>query len=412
MSAFDPAAQWSALLDTLRTYGEGTLDHLEPELTDAERAEAVRYLLRFLAAGIAVCVAHDDTETPELGRMTENRVSWGLDNPDCLYSYTRVRAGASYVVRGALGTATHAEIQVNTGHFGDGNFAGWKALGAVAAGDLITDAGGAFALWIGAPPPPDAPPHLANHLPLPPAAASAPDEQANFLLFRQYFGDWANEVPAAVVIDNTDVVLPPAPLSGTHMVEHLALLQQWLTVGAACWRDISRGILGSAPGPITPFLPPASASGLKGQAYGMGSFRCASDEAVILSFTPPPARLWGLSLCDRFWQSIDFAAHQSSLNSYQATVDGDGRFVGVISHDDPGIANWLDPAGATAGTLALRYLFVDQEPPDELPALEQRVVPRAALADELPAGVARVDAAHRHEILSERRAAVSLRYHR
>ena len=44
--------------------------------------KGLRYLLRFLAAGITVCVEHDDTETPEFGRMIENRVSWGLDNPD------------------------------------------------------------------------------------------------------------------------------------------------------------------------------------------------------------------------------------------------------------------------------------------------------------------------------------------
>ena len=99
---------------------------------------------------------------------------------------------------------------------------------------------------------------------------------------------------------------------------------------------------------------------------------------MILELTPPPCRLWGLSLCDRYWQSIDFAARQSSLNSCQATLTDDGRFVGVISHDDPGVANWLDPAGHTEGTFAVRYLFGEHDR-RRLPT--RRATARCARAD-------------------------------
>lgn len=66
------------------------------------RAEGARYLLRFLAAGIRVCMELDDTEHPELGANIENRMSWGLDNPDCNYSYCRLRGDATRLgARGA-----------------------------------------------------------------------------------------------------------------------------------------------------------------------------------------------------------------------------------------------------------------------------------------------------------------------
>ncbi|MDZ7732251.1 MAG: hypothetical protein U5R31_03305 [Acidimicrobiia bacterium] len=66
----------------------------------------------------------------------------------------------------------------------------------------------------------------------------------------------------------------------------------WLETGARCWADLSTGLLSGGPGPITPFLPPAEASGLKGQAYGMGAWRCARPHAGrhVLEFEPPACR--------------------------------------------------------------------------------------------------------------------------
>ena len=84
-----------------------------PDDDPVATAEALRYALRFLAAGITVCVAHDDTDAPALGPMSRDRLSWGLDNPDYLYHYTRVDPSATYRLHGRLGTALHSEVQVN-----------------------------------------------------------------------------------------------------------------------------------------------------------------------------------------------------------------------------------------------------------------------------------------------------------
>lgn len=377
-------------------------------------AEGVRYLLRFLAAGIDVCVEHDDVLVPAFTHSIEDRRSWGLDNPDCLYTYTRVAGDGVYRVHGTRGTAAHLELQVNTGHQGDGNFAGWGAVAAI-SGDDLPDAGdGTFEVVLGGGP--DEVAALlggrtpAVHLPL--------GEEASFLLVRQYFGDWAAETPAGLAIDRLEGPLPAPALSADVLGERLALLGGWLDTGLGCWAALSRGIRGGPggarpTGDVTPFLPPASASGLKGQAYGFGGFRCAPDEAVLLELDPPACRLWSVSLCDRWWQSIDFADRQSSLNGHQAVLDPDGRFRAVLCHDDPGLANWLDPGGETEGTIALRYLFApDQEPPDPLPTLRARTVPRADLAAHLAPDAPRVTAAERRAALVRRRLGVARRYRR
>ena len=73
--------------------------------TPLHRAEGFRYLLRYLAAGIAVCIEFDDGEHPEIGALIENRRSWGLDNPDTRYGFCRLVPDATYVVRGDPGSA-------------------------------------------------------------------------------------------------------------------------------------------------------------------------------------------------------------------------------------------------------------------------------------------------------------------
>lgn len=384
-------AAWTMLVDRLRDAGTLVWD---PTSGDTARpAEGLRYLLRFLAAGISVCIEHDDTDAPELGHMIEDRMSWGLDNPDTLYNYTRVSGDATYRIVGTRGTACHIEFQVNTGHQSDGDFTGWRAVSALPGDDVSCAPDGSFTITL------SREPTEGNWMAL--------DDDASFLLIRQYFDDWEHEVPWELAIERVDGVLPPPPLSDDVMAARTGLLLDWIDVGLRCWDDISRGLLGAPVGDVTPFLPPDEASGLKGQAYGMAPWRCAPGEAVVVELRPPVCRMWGVSLCDRYWQSIDFPDRQSSINSAQATLTPGGLFIAVIAHDDPGVANWLDPSDETEGTLALRYLL-----PDGLPRMKYRTVPHADLDASLPADTPRITADARRAALEQRRLAVARRYRR
>ncbi|MDX1510940.1 MAG: DUF1214 domain-containing protein [Nitriliruptorales bacterium] len=363
----------------------------DADIDEDLRAEGWRYLLRYLNAGIRICIEHDDPDHPSFGRLIENRASWGLDNPDCNYSWAPVRGDAVYRISGRLGTATAIEFQVNTGHFGDGNVGGWHSSGSLSRDQLDADPDGSVEIVVGGEPGP------LNHLPT--------DEDAGFLVVRQYFNDWGGEEPARLHIERADGPVAAPEATDAWMATRLTRLAQWLTSGLDSWQRMADAIAGLEVGDITPFPVPDDAAGLTGQAYGMGRFTCSPDEAVIITFEPPAARMWSLSLADRFWQSLEFGTRQSSINSHQATLTDDGRFVGVLCHDDPGVANWLDPVGCTDGTLAIRYLLADGSPTVAL-----CTVPRQRLDDELPADTPRLTADERDAILRARAADLSHRY--
>ena len=168
---------------------------------------------------------------------------------------------------------------------------------------------------------------------------------------------------------------------------------------------MSRLILQTEPNQLHLTEPLEGNAGLRGQAYGLGHFRCAPDEALIVEFRPPPCRMWSVQLSGWYWESLEFAGRQTSLNGSQASLDPDGVFRGVVAHRDPGVHNWIDTEGHSEGTIALRYLF-----PDHVPQPTLRTVPLAKLSSELPAGTRRVGPEERREMLERRRRAVQLRY--
>jgi hypothetical protein len=382
---------------------EGLADLLTAEGAPAgraERAAGVRYLSRFLAAGLRVCLECDDPDYPTFGRMIENAMSWGLDNPDCNYSWARVRGDTAYRIEGTRGSACHLEFQVNTGHMGDGNVPAlgggenaWRTVSFLAADRLETDAQGRFEILL------DAQHHPGNWLAL--------DPEASHVLVRQYFDDWQNERPAVFSIERIGAHYPRPALSPERLARHFETLHTWLDAGIRCWDRVSRLLLSLEPNALLVFEVSADVDrpGLHGQSYGMGPFECASDEAVILEFAVPACRMWSAALTNFWWESLEFGQRQTSLNGHQARLDPDGVFRGVIAHADPGVPNWLDVEGCRRGTLAVRFLFAERTPKPLL-----RRVKLSELRAALPAGTPTVTPAQRSEQIARRNRALQRRY--
>ena len=138
---------WEALCDALREAGHLVLGGVAG--SERDRAEALRYLTRFLVSGVAVCVEHADADQPEFCRLIEASAKWGLDMPDCLYLFAPVREGARYRIHGNRGTANHFDVQLNAGHFASGDIASWSTLASAQGDALAVGPGGAFELWLG-----------------------------------------------------------------------------------------------------------------------------------------------------------------------------------------------------------------------------------------------------------------------
>ena len=122
---------------------------------------------------------------------------------------------------------------------------------------------------------------------------------------------------------------------------------------------------------------------------------------------PPGALYWSVALGNHWWETIDYANHQSSLNGFQAVIDDDGIFRAVVSRRDPGITNWLDNAGHRQGPMIFRWLRADSHP---VPGT--RVIAFDSIDKNVPATTRRIDPDERLEVIAGRRAGVRRRFRR
>ncbi|HEY1827245.1 MAG TPA: DUF1214 domain-containing protein, partial [Acidimicrobiales bacterium] len=349
-----------------------------------------RHLLILLALGVDEALRDADPYEPALkpGNV-DNLIKWGMDCPDALYVGAAIRADAEYVVTGTRGSARFLHLQV---------MAGMGNVGDVVAEDLELDADGRFELHLSAQQRPG------NWLPL--------AEGATTLVIRQFFYDWETEVPANLQIECL-TPRPPAKPEGTldppeaRLARQIAALGDFVRDSVGFWWDVEEG--GRAQG-VNAFRPPVVRADIGGATDNVtvwGSWELQDDEALIVEFTPPPALYWSISFGNQWWETIDYAAHQSSLNGFQARLLPDGRFVGVVAHRDPGIANWLDVADDRRGAAIVRWVRAESAP---VPTTT--VVPFDTVRDALPDGVPLCTPDERLDVMAARRRGVRRRFAR
>ena len=380
-------AAWDQLLDHLRQAATIIRSDRAPG-EPVDQAAGYRHLLVLLALGIDEALHASDPHDPHIGAgNVDNVLKWGMDCPDAAYRGASLRGDGVYRISGWRGTCRYLGLQV---------MGGMASAANVVVDDLDIDADGRFELLLCADRRPG------NWMPLDPGAQA--------LIVRQFFYDWETEEPSRLTIERLGEApseAEPVPMEPAGLGRQIVALGEFVTSSLRFWLDIEEA--GRAEG-INCFRQPAARTDMGGAAENVtvwGSWDLADGEALIIEVAPPDALYWSVSIGNYWWETIDYANHQSSLNGHQATLDGDGVFRAVVSHTDPGVANWLDTAGHRRGPAIFRFVRADGEAP--VPAT--RVVALSDLDAALPPGTARVDAATRRQVIARRREGVRRRFH-
>lgn len=377
-------AAWSAFCDLLEQAGAIVLRPDVPA-TQLDRAEGFRHLMALLQIGISQALARPDPRHPSFGQVSRTDVfKWGMDCPDAAYQGTPISGELTYRVRGTPGSARYLSFQLN---------AGMQTLANLRGDELSLGPDGSFELLIG--PQPDHRNTIRT------------TADADTLILRQFFSDWDTERPARVSIEVLDGARhggdsnAPTP---DRVARQLCSVGEWLQANAAFFTDIE--VAGQAsPNRFDPPSVKTEMGGAQENVSAFGHYRLGPDDALIVSLEPPRARYWSIHLGNFWWESLDYAGHQTSINDHQAVVDSDGVFRAVVAHRDPGVANWLDTMGHASGPMLVRYVVTESVPQ---PATQ--VVPVGELRRHLPPGTTTVDAATRAALIGRRRTQVLRRF--
>ena len=166
--------QWELFCDGIKAAGREILStgRGSDEVTEAE---GLRYLTRLLRGGIERQVEYADPLDPFMAPTKNERLKWGLDNPDSIYLMTEVDGRYEYELTGNVGSVPYFNLTSAE----RGQDARQVTTGFLDRSAVKTDAAGNFTIRIGGPQ------RGENWLQLAPGSTT--------VMLRQTFGDRASE---------------------------------------------------------------------------------------------------------------------------------------------------------------------------------------------------------------------------
>lgn len=379
---------WHHFCDELKKAGDIPLRPTASR-NPVDRAAAYRLLARNIGLALQFELENNDPLHPELLHYFDPIRKQGGDNTDALYVGGPINGTDTYRVSGKRGSSKYFGVTVV--ERGDTPWGGGVA--ATLFGDQIqVEEDGSFEIIVS----PD--PHPGNWLKTTPNAFR--------VTFRQFFADWENEQPMEARIDRLDRDGAPPELLPVKVADGLAAAAHWVNWSVTYWADM----IDKWKAQPNRFLSYRQLDGNKIDATPGGEpiiayWMLPPDEAVIVRVRPPACPYWALEFGNYWWETMDYRYRLSSTNCHHATLEDDGELVVVISHDDPGLPNWLDPAGHSEGYMTFRWMLAETCP---IPQAQQ--IKRAELFDHLPANIKRITPEGRREQLAERRRGIVHRF--
>jgi hypothetical protein len=380
---------WGDFCESLKRAGEVVLE-ANPSGSPLDRAEGFRYLAGLVNAGIRFAIDHADPVVPRFFRSPDSRTQWGGENADNQYLLAGVRGDGTYRMTGTRGTAFEFLVEVKEGFMQLGDD---RIFSTVAASDLSVAKDGSFEILFSAVRPSG---YSGNWIPLHP--------DTKLIVIRQYFLDWGSEIPATFYLERIGSEgAVPAPLTPSGMAEILDDAGEWVEMSMKVWNQwVERIRADHVEDEIVPAV--HYVGGAETIRYGNDYYRLAPGEAMIIETDVPDARYWAFQLCGLWFEGRDYANRQTSINNFQAVLDGDGRFRCVLAHEDPGVPNWLDAAGHTEGLLQYRWIWTQTNPRPSC-----RVVKLVDLRKHLPGATPHVSVEERARAIAVRRRHIARR---
>lgn len=346
-------------------------------------AATARRAAESTAAAAAYAVVNDDADRPVVFwgvnaphrwfRMALPRAGYGIENPDNVYRHFHVDGASRYEIRGRFESPGPAELHFVVMDMSPSDKSiqveGGEMLATLRSDAMEIAADGSFTVSLDR----DPANGRRNHLQLP-RAGEFP------VHVRDLFTDWSTQNPVALEIRR--VAGPPASPEPSLAVLSERTAARLMQMGPF-WLAYNNQHLYPRPANMIPG--PRVRPGGRGLSAS-GHFDLAPDEALVVTVDPLRAGSLGVQLADPWGVAYEYVERTSSLNQIQAAANPDGSYTFVVSAEDPGVHNWLDPEGQTAGILVIRWQILPASMAVEKGIREVRVVKLAALAKTLPAG--------------------------
>ncbi|BFM07495.1 hypothetical protein [Halioxenophilus aromaticivorans] len=187
------------------------------------------------------------------------------------------------------------------------------------------------------------------------------DPGATGMMVRLRSYDWLNEIDPKLAITCLDPVGPKARLTPSEIRDRIKEMAKFPGRKTKSYYRLQNGVKDRVG--FNVFEPIRMQGALAKQVYWPACFQLNDDEALIIETELPQKRpYWNIQLNDPYFNALEYVYRNSSINGHTAVVSEGGKFRAVISLTDPGVPNWLDPAGYNEGGIYGRWFDCDSNP--------------------------------------------------
>ena len=361
---------WEDLCDVLKMAGRN-IEHFGDDLNDLDRTEWYRFLSRLVRHGFHRYVENSEPNRPRL-LNTPWRQGINFQSPDQDHLIAEFFDGAhDYRITGNRGTIPYFVMAAWEGGLpADHGARDWAERGAaglaefdpavmrttafLSSDQIRFDEAGNFTVIVSR----ERPAGDVDWLPILGATVG--------VLIRTLYHLREETIAPSMRIERIDGS-QPRPLRANELSAGLARTGQIVLGYAELVRRWWTNKPATSPNRIAFDLALYLANGgVADRHHGFGTWVCAPDEALVVTFTPPDCDYWILQLCNVFQENLDnYEDGEGYLQKFRALYEPDGSILVVIAHQDPGLGgNYINAFGHVHGGWSLRFIKTNSAPPD------------------------------------------------
>ncbi|MDB6063586.1 MAG: hypothetical protein JWM78_3689 [Verrucomicrobiaceae bacterium] len=336
-------AQWEKFCDGIKSAGVDILA-TAADADEATLAEGLRYLTRLMRSGIERHVEYWDPLDPFLAGTYNERLKWGLDNPDSIYLMSAVDGRYEYEIVGNVGAVPYFNLTSST----TTTDARHIRTGFLDGTAVVTDAEGNFVIHVGGAE------RAQNWLKL------APD--SNTIMLRETYGDRAAERELTCRIHLLTDVGPDQPLKLSDVLPRIAGAEGFVVKTGKTFLQLA-DMMAAGVNKL-PAVDDALMQKLGGDPnyfYYWSGYDLKPGEALLLQLPEvPTCENWGLCLYNRWLESLDYSRGTININKYTSKPNSDGSVTIVVSNTPPSGGNWLNTQNHLQGNMMFRWTAAEK----------------------------------------------------